>query len=114
MNYKLYMSYMGMKQLAEESEEWTASVDRGGLVCINNNAFQFLSAIGYRLRSHTHIDKTRDMDDTFREQVSTEIKEDDDVQFQWVMLSCGMEEEVSNNVLESIIDLYVTARIFIC
>ena len=39
-------------------------------------------------------DKTRDLDDTFREQVLTEIKEDDDVQFQWVMLSCGMGEEV--------------------
>ena len=60
-----------------------------------------------------HTDKTRDMDNTFREQVSTEIiKEDDDVQFQWVMVPCGMEEEVSNNILESIIDLYVTVRGF--
>ena len=77
-----------------------------------NNAFQFLSAVEYCLRSHMHIDKTRDMDDTFRQQLSAEIKEDNDVQFQWVMLSCGMEEEVSDNVLDGIIYLYVTVRGF--
>ena len=51
------------------------------------------------------------MDDTFRQQVLTEIKEDDDVQFQWIMLPCGMDE-VSDNVLDCIIYLYITLRGF--
>ena len=37
-------------EVAEESEEWTASVDRGGLAYINNTAHQFLCAVEYSMR----------------------------------------------------------------
>ena len=51
MNYKLYVSYMGMKQQAEESEQWTASADCEGLVYINTMHFNFcqLSSTVYSL-----------------------------------------------------------------
>ena len=91
--------------MAEESEEWTASVDRGGLAYINNTAHQFLCAVEYSMRRHMHTDNMREMNDTFRQELSTEIKEDDDVQFHWIMLSSSMEEGVSHNVLDSIISL---------
>ena len=99
-------------EVAEESEEWTASVDRGGLAYINNTAHQFLCAVEYSMRRHMHTDNMREMNDTFRQELSTEIKEDDDVQFHWIMLSSSMEEEVSHNVLDSIIYLYITVRGF--
>lgn len=99
-------------EVAEESEEWTASVDRGALVYVNNTAYQFLSAVEYCLRRHMHVDKTRDMSNTFRQELSSKIKEDDDVQFHWVMLACRMEEEVSENILDSIVYLYITVRGF--
>ena len=99
-------------EVAEESEEWTASVDRGALVYVNNTAYQFLSAVEYCLRRHMHVDKTRDMSNTFRQELSSKIKEDDDVQFHWLMLACRMEEEVSENILDSIVYLYITVRGF--
>ena len=92
---------------AEESEEWTASIDRGALVYISNAAHQFLCAVEYCMRRHMQVDKTREMSDTFRKDLSTRILEDDDVQFHWVIVSCGMEEDVSESLLESIIYLYI-------
>ena len=59
-----------------------------------------------------HTDNMREMNNTFRQELSTEIKKDDDVQFHWIMLSSSMEEEVSHNVLDSIIYLYITVRGF--
>lgn len=56
--------------------------------------------------------KTREMNELFRQSLSAEVKEDDDVQFHWVMVSCGMEEEVSESLLENIIYLYITIRGF--
>ena len=58
------------------------------------------------------VDKTREMSDTFRKDLSTRIVEDDDVQFHWVIVSCGMEEDISESLLESIIYLYITIRGF--
>ena len=92
-------------EAAEESEEWTASVDRGALVYINNAAYQVLCAIEYSMRRRMHMGKTREMNELFRQSLSAEVKEDDDVQFHWVMLSCGMEEEVSESLLENIITI---------
>ena len=99
-------------EVAEESEEWTASVDRGGLVYINNTAHQFLCAMEYSMRRRMHMDNMWEMNNTFRQELSTEIKEDDDVQFHWIMLSSSMEEEVSHNILDSMIYLYITVTGF--
>ena len=59
-----------------------------------------------------YMDNMREMNNTFRQELSTEIKEDDDVQFHWIMLSSSMEEEVSHNILDSMIYLYITVRGF--
>ena len=73
MNYKLYMSYMGMKQSKLKnlrSGQQVFIVE--GLYTSTTMHFNFCQlSSSYRLRSHMHIDKTRDMEDTFREQVST-------------------------------------------
>ena len=97
---------------AEESEEWTASIDRGALVYISNVAHQFLCAIEYCMRRHMQVDKSREMSDTFRQDLSTRVLEDDDVRFHWVIVSCGMEDDISESLLESIIYLYITIRGF--
>lgn len=97
---------------AEESEEWTASIDRGALVYISNAAHQFLCAVEYCMRQHMQVNKTRDMSDTFRQDMSTRILDDDDVRFHWVIVSCGMEDDISERLLESIIYLYITIRGF--
>ena len=67
-----------------------------------------LCTMEYSMRQHMHMDNMWEMNDTFRQDLSTEIKEDDDVQFHWIILSSSKEEAVSQNILDSTIYLYIT------
>ncbi len=48
-----------------------------------------------------HMDNMQEINNTFRQDWSTELKEDDDVQFHWILLSSRMEEEVSHYIIDS-------------
>lgn len=50
----------------DKSEEWTGSVDRGGLVYVNNATHQFLSALEYSLRKYLTVSNAHSMDEDFR------------------------------------------------
>ena len=52
------------------------------------------------------------MNETFREKVAAETKNDDDVQFYWCLLSGNMDQECSEKLLELLINKYITIRGF--
>ena len=52
------------------------------------------------------------MNETFREKVAAETKNDDDVQFYWCLLSGNMDQECSEKLLELLINKYITIRVF--
>ena len=74
-------------ELPTESEEWTGSVDRGGLPQIGT----------------AHL-----MDHEFRYTLTKKVLTDDDVQFNWTIASAAVEEDVIERLLDSIIKLYIT------
>ena len=97
---------------AEESEEWTGSVDRGGLVYINNATHQFLSALEYSLRKYLTVSNAHSMDDNFRTTLVDKISHDDDVTFHWMIASANIEEDIVDLLFDRIVKLYVTTRGF--
>lgn len=99
-------------ELPTESEEWTGSVDRGGLIYISEATYQFLVALEYSLRRYLKIGTAHLMDHEFRSTLTKKVLTDDDVQFNWTIASAAVEEDVMERLLDGIIKLYITIRGF--
>ena len=67
------------------SQEWLKSIDRGGLIDITDEAFQFFYSIELVIRRYFNSSQTRDMVDGFNEEVYTAVLQDDDVLFNWCL-----------------------------
>ena len=96
---------------ADESREWVGSVDRGGLIYISDPAFA-LCSIEYALRRELNVQAAHTMDDNYRKKMKESIESDEDVQFNWTMVSVEMDDEVSEKFLDLIIDEWITIRGF--
>ena len=96
----------------EESEEWIGSIDRGGLIYINNNTFQLLCSIEYCLRGEMNIGNVHNLDDNFKQRMKSAIDSDEDVQFNWTLVSVEMDDEVADKILDLIVDMWITIRGF--
>ena len=94
----------------EESEEWTGSIDRGGLIYTTSATHQLLSAIEYTLRKYLNTGNAHLMDNKFRSTLTTTILEDDDVQFHFVIATASIDEEEAKQILEKAVSLYITIR----
>lgn len=99
-------------ELPKESEEWTGSVDRGGLIYISEATYQFLVAVEYSLRRYLKTSTAHLMDHEFRITLTKKVIADNDVQFNWTIASAAVEEDVMERLLDGIIKLYVTIRGF--
>lgn len=99
-------------ELPSESEEWTGSVDRGGLTYISDATHQFLSAVEYSLRRYLCTSTAHLMNDEFRSTLTKSVVDDDDVCFHWSIASAGVEEDVVERLLEGVVKLYITVRGF--
>ena len=80
---------------AEESEEWTGSIDRGGLTYITTSMFQYLCAIEHVLRSNFMNMKHAHEFDCCKERIKKCIESDADVQMCWTTLSADMDDDTA-------------------
>lgn len=99
-------------ELPSESEEWTGSVDRGGLTYISDATHQFLSAVEYSLRRYLSTSTAHLMNDEFRSTLTKNVVDDDDVSFHWSIASASVEDDVVERLLEGVVKLYITVRGF--
>ena len=97
------------KRAHDESEEWLNLVDRGGLMRVNEMTFQAILAMEVVLRRHLH---THQMPPNFKEVVSKEIHESEEVTHHWSLLADNWEEDDSQLLFEMVVDLFVTMRGF--
>ena len=89
---------------------WIKSIDRGGLLQINDSTFRFFRAIEIKVQEllpHHIISQTSNKDSVIKA-----IMEDEDVQFLWCMISTDVTEEDSCTLLGDIVELFVTTRRF--
>ena len=93
------------------TREWVSSVDRGGLLHVNDGTSEFFKAV--ELQTRQLLPKHLKSAVSSKETLVLGIKEDEDVQFQWSMLCVDIDSPSdSDDLLMSVIALWVTIRGF--
>ena len=74
------------------SSEWINLIDQGGLVHVNDACYQLFLAIEHATRQELQVSKVGSMDDGFRTYLENMLSTDDDILFNWTMIT-GNETE---------------------
>ena len=69
------------------SSEWINLIDRGGLVHVNDACYQLFLAIEHATQQELQISKVASMDDGFRTYLENTLSTDDDILFNWTMIT---------------------------
>ena len=91
----------------DESEDWINMIDWGGLTHITNKTYTLIKSMEMVLRQCLCITKVK-----FKEKVMENILKDEDVLFNWLMISGEWENEEAETLFKMIIELWVTIRGF--
>ena len=92
------------------SNEWINLIDQGGLVHVTDACYQLFLAIEHATRQELQISKVGSMDDDFRTYLENTLSTDDNILFNWTMIT-GDETE-REDVLLALIKLWITTRGF--
>ena len=92
------------------SAEWVDIIDRRGLVHVTDACYQLFLAIEHVTRRELQLSKISSMDDNFRKHLDNMLSNDDDVLFNWTMITGGETE--NEEVLHEIIKLWITTTGF--
>ena len=91
------------------TKEWIALVDRGGLYHVNDGAYTFFKAVETetrRILPHQLANTA-----TSRDAVLEAIKDSEDVQFYWTLVSADIHtSDDAYELLQTVIKLWVTIR----
>ena len=92
--------------------ELLKTVDRGGLFYVNESTFLFFCAVELAtqafLPNHLHSSS-----ESSTKGLQDQIIADEDVQFYWSMVSVDLQDELSSELLQHIIDVWVKMRGFV-
>ena len=108
------MAVSGQENFQDYTTEWIRKVDRGGLFCASEHAYELFYAIErevrvqlpWHLQSYLHSDSCK-------KDLIEAVVNNDDVQFMWSMLSADIDNEaIAGELLKEIANLWVTIRGF--
>lgn len=74
---------------------------------MNNTTFEVFVAMEYELRKHIHQGGTQDLD-----KITSEVRDNEDLQFLWSIVSAEWEEESAAELLQMIVNHWVRIRGF--
>ncbi len=94
--------------------DWINAVDRGGLCgChVSETTFQLFLEMESVVRTIYKIDAVDDVEKGGKNEWVQKVLKDDDIQFQWCLLSAEIEEAEATCLLTMLVDLYVIIRGF--
>ena len=92
------------------SAEWINIINWGGLVHVTDACYQLLLAIEQVTRQELQLSKISSMDENFQKHLDNMLSNDDDVLFNWTMITGGETE--NEEVLHEIIKLWITTSGF--
>ena len=93
--------------ICDESQDWFKAIDRGGLIAVTTNAYNFMYAMEVVVKSMLSK-KIVPID--IRSELKTSIVHSDRVQYFWKELSAEWEPEESEILFTMITDLWLTMR----
>ena len=94
----------------DESEEWTRSVDRGGLIHVNDMVYHVFATMELVLREYLNGRRAQDSDEL--QEVTKLIVNNENVLFGWSIVSASWEEEAASVVLHMIAEHWLKLRGF--
>ena len=95
------------KEVATASADWVDVVDRGGLVHVKEGTYMFFCAME-EVREHFQVGKAINMKEGNREHVEDAVMDNEEVLFQWCMLTTGVSDADAAVVLELLVKLWIT------
>ena len=95
----------------EFTKQWISAVDRGGLTFVSDETYTLFYQMEMRMQKHLHeLTSQKHID---KVAVMEEVAADYDIQFQWCLLSTDInEEDASQELLQKVIELWLTIRGF--
>ena len=90
------------------SADWMHAVDRGGFVHVSEATYLLFERMELHIRSLYNTDNVRRMSEGLRQELYTIITTDEEVAFQWSMLTVEVEEAEGEVLLGMIANLYIT------
>lgn len=92
-----------------ESEDWISSLDRGGLWHVTDDVFTFFCYMEEVIRHYFRRSNTKGSDLT---EVTKSVVTNEEVLFQWCLLSLELDHKVGEQLRDMIVKLYITVRGF--
>lgn len=94
------------------TEEWINSIDRGGLWHVNDNTYLIFYLMEEVIRKHLTVQAAKTLKETTRKEVLDAVLSNEDILFQWSLLTTAIGDEVGGPLLNKIAELYFTVRGF--
>ena len=92
----------------EFTKMWVEKVNRGGLFLVSDCVYELFHAMEQVLRQYlSRIPENTRLD---KEKAISAMMEDNEIQFYFSVLSCDIDTETSQRVLEDMIRLWITTR----
>ena len=94
------------------SAEWMEIIDRGGLCHVKNGTFYLFNAMEEEVREHFRLSRVHQMSEGYKDRVISAIIENEEVQFQWSVLTSDIPTKEADDVLLMMTKLWTTIRGF--
>ena len=110
----------GMSESAEEecedtymdyTKRWIRAIDRGGLFRITDEVYVFFHEVERLVRKFLLKLVTQDIEHSKKE-IIDEVTSDNNVQFYWSMIAIDLDEDIGQELLVEIVQLWLTVRGF--
>ena len=98
--------------VGDSTRDWTTLSSRGGLVQVTDDAFEVFRAIEEVVRGHFQKDRAKEISGGLKEVICAEVVCDEEVRRKWDVVAEDMIDKVGRELLEMIVDLWVTIRGF--
>ena len=90
------------------TEAWTKAISRGGIFEVSSDVFSFFRHLDILMRKLLPEHLIRGTID--KDEVMEAITKDEDLMFQWAILTCQLLNEGSQSVLKQVLDTWMTIR----
>lgn len=96
----------------DTSEDWLDTIDRGGLWHVVDDVFFLFCFIEEEIREELAAITAATWKDEHKRALLDNLKKSEDILFHWTTLTCELDTESAEKLLDMILELYVTIRGF--
>lgn len=94
------------------TETWTNEIDRGGLWHISDDTYAVFIILEDVIRHHLRVKAIKKLDERTKKTVMDAILSNEDLLFQWALVSANADDSIGMDLLKEMSTLYLTVRGF--